>query len=450
MTSPLDGGVLGHVANQGAAETTAAIAAADAAFPAWAARTAKERSLILRKWYDLIVTHADTLAEIVYLEQGRPLKESRGEVLYGASFVEWFAEEAKRAYGRTVPATMPGKHLTTIKQPVGVCVAITPWNFPISMITRKVAPALAAGCTVVVKPSEETPLSALALWNLARQAGLPDGVLSIVTTLDASAVGGAMTGDVRVRKLSFTGSTDVGKRLYAQCAPTIKRISLELGGNAPFIVFDDADLPAAVEGLLASKFRNTGQTCVCANRILVQDGIYDAFAKALSLRVRQLTSTGSDAHLGPLINRRAFDKVTQLVDDARARGASSDTGDPGHGLHYPPTVLTGVTQDMAIFSTEIFGPVAPLYRFTTEAEAVELANDTPFGLAAYVFTRDIGRGMRMMRALDCGMVGVNDGVISTEATPFGGVKQSGIGREGAVEGLEEYLVTKYVSFGGLN
>jgi succinate-semialdehyde dehydrogenase/glutarate-semialdehyde dehydrogenase len=376
-------------------------------------------------------------------------------VTYGASFLEWFSEEGKRAYGRTIPATAPGKHLQVIKQPIGVCVAITPWNFPISMITRKVAPALAAGCTVVIKPSEETPLSALALYRLARQAGLPEGVLTVITSVHAKAVGEAMTSDPRVKKLSFTGSTPVGKQLYAQCAPTMKKVSMELGGNAPFIVFDDADLDAAVEGALASKYRNSGQTCVCANRILVQAGIYDRFAAALTARVKALKlepGWREDATLGPLINQKAIDKVAHLVEDAVKRGAKVETGggvDAQGPLFYQGTVLTQVTRGMEIFDVEIFGPVAPLYKFDTEAEAIQLANDTPFGLAAYAYTRDIGRAMRVAAHLHYGMVGMNDGLISTEVTPFGGVKESGIGREGAMEGLEEYLSVKYISYGGL-
>jgi succinate-semialdehyde dehydrogenase/glutarate-semialdehyde dehydrogenase len=417
--------------------------------------TAKARCQILRKWNDLVLAHLEDMAMLVTLEQGRPIRETRGEVTYGASFLEWFSEEGKRAYGRTIPATAPGKHLQVIKQPVGVCVAITPWNFPISMITRKVAPALAAGCTVVIKPSEETPLSALALYQLARQAGLPDGVMTVITSVHAKEVGEVMTSDPRVKKLSFTGSTPVGKMLYAQCAPTMKKVSMELGGNAPFIVFDDADLDAAVEGALASKYRNSGQTCVCANRILVQAGIYDRFAAALTEKVKAMKlepGWREEATLGPLINQKAIDKVRHLVDDAVAHGAKLETGGAVDGqgsLFYQGTVLTRVSRDMEIFDTEIFGPVAPLYKFETEAEAIQLANDTPFGLAAYAYTRDIGRAMRVAAHLQYGMVGMNDGLISTEVTPFGGVKESGIGREGAMEGLEEYLNVKYISYGGL-
>jgi len=455
VTNPADGSVLCYVPAHGAAETKAAIDAADAVFPAWSGLTAKARSIILKKWNDLVLAHAEDMALLVTLEQGRPIRETRGEVTYGASFIEWFAEEGKRAYGRTIPATLPGKHLQTIRQPVGVCAAITPWNFPISMITRKVAPALAAGCTVVIKPSEETPLSALALYALARQAGLPDGVISIITSVNAKEVGEVMTSDKRVKKLSFTGSTPVGKLLYAQCAPTMKKVSMELGGNAPFIVFDDAILEDAIEGVLASKYRNSGQTCVCANRILVQAGIYDRFTTVLVEKVRQMKLEPGwleEATLGPLINQKAIDKVEHLVADAVKHGAKVITGgqvDAQGPLFYQASVLTNVTEDMEIFSTEIFGPVAPLFKFETEEEAIRMANDTPFGLAAYAYTRDIGRAMRVASKLEYGMVGMNDGLISTEVTPFGGVKESGIGREGAVEGLEEYLSVKYISYGGL-
>jgi succinate-semialdehyde dehydrogenase/glutarate-semialdehyde dehydrogenase len=451
VKNPADGDVLAYV-KDGAEDTRSAIGAADAAFPAWSGLTNKARSIILRKWNDLVLAHAEEMALLVTLEQGRVIKETRGEVTYGASFIEWFAEEGKRAYGRTIPATLPGKHLQTIKQPVGVCAAITPWNFPISMITRKVSPALAAGCTVVIKPSEETPLSALALAVLARQAGLPDGVLTVVNSVNAKAVGEAMTSDPRVKKLSFTGSTPVGKLLYGQCAPTMKKLSMELGGNAPFLVFDDADIDEAVTGVMGSKYRNSGQTCVCANRILVQAGIYDRFAAALVARVKAMKLEPGwleDADLGPLINDKAIVKVQGLVDEAVNKGAKVEIGGHARDLFFEGTVLTGATAAMEVFTTEIFGPVAPLFKFETEADGIRMANDTPFGLAAYAYTRDIGRAMRVAAKMQYGMVGMNDGLISTEVTPFGGIKESGLGREGAMEGLDEYLQVKYISYGGL-
>ena len=455
VTNPADGSVIAQVADLGAAETTIAIEAAHRALPAWAARTAKDRGAILRKWSDLILAHADDLARLMTAEQGKPLAESKGEVVYGASFIDWFAEEAKRAYGHTIPSPMPGKRLASIKQPVGVCAAIAPWNFPIAMITRKVGPALAAGCTVVVKPAAETPLCALAVARLAALAGVPAGVLNIVTGKDASAIGKALCEDSRVRKLSFTGSTPVGKTLYAQCAGTMKKLSLELGGNAPFIVFDDADLEAAVDGAIASKYRNTGQTCVCANRLLVQSGIHDAFAKRLTEKVAAMKvgpGTGEGVTIGPLINEKALLKVEALVAEAVGQGARVETGGERHGLSglfYQPTVLTGATADMRLFQEEIFGPVAPIVKFETEAEAIELANATPFGLAAYFYSRDVGRCWRVAEAIEAGMVGINEGLISTEVAPFGGVKESGLGREGASEGLDEYLETKYLCFGGV-
>ncbi len=455
VTNPADGSVIAQVADLGAAETRIAIEAAHRAFPAWAARTAKDRGAILRRWSDLMLAHADDLARLMTAEQGKPLAEARGEVVYGASFIDWFAEEAKRAYGHTIPSPMPGKRLASIKQPVGVCAAIAPWNFPIAMITRKVGPALAAGCTVVVKPAAETPLCALAIARLAVEAGMPAGVLNVVTGKDASAIGKALCDDVRVRKLSFTGSTPVGKTLYAQCAGTMKKLSLELGGNAPFIVFDDADLEAAVEGAIASKYRNTGQTCVCANRLIVQSGIHDAFAARLTEKVAAMKvgpGTGEGVTIGPLINEKALLKVEALVAEAVKQGARIETGGERHGLaglFYQPTVLTSATADMRLFQEEIFGPVAPIVQFDTEAQAIALANATPFGLAAYFYSRDVGRCWRVAEAIEAGMVGINEGLISTEVAPFGGVKESGLGREGASEGLDEYLETKYLCFGGV-
>jgi len=455
VTNPADGSVIAQVADLGAAETRIAIEAAHRAFPAWAARTAKDRGAILRRWSDLMLAHADDLARLMTAEQGKPLAESKGEVAYGAAFIDWFADEAKRAYGHTIPSPMPGKRLASIKQPIGVCAAIAPWNFPIAMITRKVGPALAAGCTVVVKPAAETPLCALAIARLAVEAGVPAGVLNVVTGKDASAIGKALCDDSRVRKLSFTGSTPVGKTLYAQCAGTMKKLSLELGGNAPFIVFDDADLEAAVDGAIASKYRNTGQTCVCANRLIVQSGIHDAFAARLTEKVAAMKvgpGTGEGVTIGPLINDKALTKVEALVAEAVEQGAMATVGGARHdlgGLFYQPTVLTGATADMRLFQEEIFGPVAPIVKFETEQEAIALANATPFGLAAYFYSRDVGRCWRVAEAIEAGMVGINEGLISTEVAPFGGVKESGLGREGASEGLDEYLETKYLCFGGV-
>jgi succinate-semialdehyde dehydrogenase/glutarate-semialdehyde dehydrogenase len=426
-----------------------------AALPAWRAKTAKERGILLRRWYDLILANQEDLAVLMTLEQGKPLVEARGEVAYGASFIEWFAEEGKRVYGEVIPAPTGDKRLLVIKQPVGVTAAITPWNFPIAMITRKVAPALAAGCTSVVKPAEATPLSALALAELAVRAGIPSGVLNIITTARPAVVGGVLTASPIVRKLSFTGSTPVGKRLMAACADTVKRVSLELGGNAPFIVFDDADLDAAVRGALASKYRNAGQTCVCANRLLVQDGVYDAFAAKLSEAVAQMkVDDGLEAgtQIGPLINEAAVKKVEGLVADAVTKGAKVVLGGSRHargGNFYAPTVLTDVTPEMAMAREEIFGPVAPLFRFKTDDEAVQMANDTCYGLASYFYSRDIGRIWRVAEQLEYGMVGINEGIISNEVAPFGGVKESGIGREGSHYGIDEYLTIKYLCLGGL-
>ena len=454
VVNPATGRKLGSVPRMGATETARAIDAANRAWPAWREKTAKERAAIMRKWSDLQLAHADDLALILTTEQGKPLSESKGEIAIGAAYTEWFGEEAKRAYGDVIPTIGNDRRLIAIKQPVGVCAAITPWNFPSSMITRKVSPALAAGCTVVIKPAAATPFSALALAELAARAGFPPGVLNVVTG-DARAIGDEMTSNPIVRKVSFTGSTEVGRALMKQVASTVKKISLELGGNAPFIVFDDADLDAAAEGAIVSKYRNTGQTCVCANRLFVHDKVYDAFAAKLSERVRALkVGSGVDPGVtqGPLINRQALEKVEEHVADATAHGAKIAVGGKRHalgGTFYEPTVLTGVTADMKIFSEETFGPVAPLFRFKTDDEVIELANRTEFGLASYFYSRDIGRIWRVAEALEYGMVGVNTGLITTEVAPFGGVKQSGIGREGSKYGIEEYLEVKYVCMGGI-
>ncbi|MGB8544911.1 MAG: NAD-dependent succinate-semialdehyde dehydrogenase, partial [Azonexus sp.] len=419
--------------------------------PAWRALPAKQRAQVLQRWFVLINANADDLAQLITAECGKPLSEARGEVTYGASFVEWFAEEGKRTYGETIPATAVDKRLVVIKQAIGVCAAITPWNFPLAMITRKVAPALAAGCTVVVKPAEQTPLTALALAVLAEEAGFPPGVFNVLTG-DPVAIGGELTANPTVRKLSFTGSTEVGRLLMAQCAPTIKKLSLELGGNAPFIVFDDADVDAAVNGALIAKYRNTGQTCVCANRILVQSGVYEEFAQKLAVRAGQLTvGAGIEEGVaqGPLIDDAALAKVEAHVADALTKGARVLCGGARHargGNFYQPTVLADVTPDMKVACEETFGPVAPLFRFASEAEAVAMANDTEFGLAAYFYSRDVARCWRVGEALEYGMVGVNTGLISNEVAPFGGVKQSGIGREGSKYGIEEYLDIKYLCF----
>ncbi len=452
VRNPANGAELARVPRLGAAETRAAIAAADAAWPEWRSRTAKERAAVLSRWFELMNQHADDLALLMTSEQGKPLAEAKGEVLYAASFVEWFAEEGKRAYGETIPAVAADKRMLVIKQPIGVCAAITPWNFPAAMITRKVAPALAAGCTVVVKPAEQTPLTALALAELAHRAGFPAGVFNVITG-DPVAIGGELTSNPTVRKLSFTGSTEVGRLLMGQCAPSIKKLSLELGGNAPFIVFDDADLDAAVEGAMISKYRNTGQTCVCANRLLVQDGIYEAFAAKLAAKVATLkVGEGTEAGVtqGPLIDADALDKVEAHIADAVAHGARVLAGGRRHekgGTFFQPTVLADVTPQMRVAREETFGPVAPLFRFKTEEEAIALANATEFGLASYFYSRDIGRIFRVGEALEYGMVGVNTGLISNEVAPFGGIKQSGLGREGSKYGLEEYLEVKYLCLG---
>ncbi|WP_323837624.1 NAD-dependent succinate-semialdehyde dehydrogenase [Photorhabdus africana] len=455
VTNPANGEVIAHVSNMGAAETERAIAAAQQALPAWRAMTAKQRSQILQRWFQLMMANQQALAELLSREQGKSQTEAMGEIAYGASFIEWFAEEGKRTYGETIPSPLPGRRIVTIKQPIGVVAAITPWNFPNAMITRKVGPALAAGCTVILKPASETPLSALALAALAEQAGIPAGVFNVVTGIDAKAIGGAMTQSPIVRKLSFTGSTRVGKLLMAQSADTVKKLSLELGGNAPFIVFDDADIDAAVQGALIAKFRNSGQTCVCANRILVQETIYDTFAERLAQAVNQLqVGPASDAksQQGPLINQAAVDKVEEHISDAISHGARILAGGKPHalgGLFFEPTVLADVNKSMLISQEETFGPIAPLFKFRDEAEAIHLANETEFGLAAYFYSRDIGRIYRVAEALESGMVGINEGLISNEAAPFGGIKQSGLGREGSRYGIEDYLEVKYLCFGGI-
>ena len=441
----------------GAAETRRAIDAAARALPAWRAKTAKERGAVLRRWFDLVIAHADDLALLMTTEQGKPLAEARGEVVYGASFLEWFAEEGKRAYGDVIPTVAPDRRLLVIKQPIGVCAAITPWNFPIAMITRKVGPALAAGCTMVAKPAEATPLSALALAELAHRAGVPPGVFNVVTADAGHApeIGLELCTSPIVRKVSFTGSTEVGRILLRQSADTVKKLSLELGGNAPFIVFDDADIDAAVEGALASKYRNAGQTCVCANRFYVQAGVYDAFAAKLAAKVGQFkVGAGIEpgVTIGPLIESAAIAKVEEHIADATAKGATVALGGKRHalgGLFFEPTVLTGVTADMKVAREETFGPVAPLFRFETEAEAIAMANDTEFGLAAYFYSRDIGRVFRVAEALESGMVCANSGLLSNEVAPFGGVKQSGLGREGSKYGIDEYLEIKYLCLAGL-
>ena len=455
VNNPATGKLIGTSPLMGAAETKRAIAAADAAWPAWRAKTAKERSAVLRNWFELMLANVDDLALILTTEQGKPLAESKGEVTIGAWYVEWFAEEARRVYGDVIPSIGNDRRLVVIKEPVGVCAAITPWNFPSSMITRKVAPALAAGCTVVIKPAEATPFSALVLAELAHRAGFPPGVLNVITG-DARAIGGEMCANPTVRKLSFTGSTEVGRLLMKQVAPTIKKLSLELGGNAPFIVFDDADLDAAADGAIISKYRNAGQTCVCANRLFVHDKVYDAFAAKLADRVRALkVGPGTEAGVtqGPLIDQAALAKVEEHVADAKAQGATVTTGGKRHalgGTFYEPTVLTGVTPEMKIFREETFGPVAPLLRFKSDAEVIELANRTEFGLASYFYSRDIGRIWRVAEALEYGMVGVNTGLITTEVAPFGGVKQSGLGREGSKYGIDEFVEVKYICFGGID
>jgi succinate-semialdehyde dehydrogenase/glutarate-semialdehyde dehydrogenase len=451
VRNPADGTLIAEVADCGAAETRRAIEAAEAALAGWSSKTAGQRAKLLQKWNDLILENAEDLAQLLTAEQGKPLAEARGEIRYGATFIEWFAEEGKRAYGDIIPTHMAGQRLLVMKQPIGVVGAITPWNFPNAMITRKIAPALAAGCTMVVKPSEETPLSALALAELALRAGIPAGVLNVVVGMDAPAIGRELTGHPGVRKISFTGSTEVGKLLMRQCADTVKKVSLELGGNAPFIIFDDADLDAAVDGALTSKYRNTGQTCICANRMLVQDGIYDAFMEKFAAAVaQQKVGAGTEAgvSVGPLINMEAVEKVERLVGDAVLKGAKIVTGGKRlEGTFYQPTVIAGVEPEMDIMQEEIFGPVAPVARFSTEEDAIRIANNTRYGLASYFYGRDIGRIFRVAEALEYGMVGVNTGVLGTAVAPFGGVKESGIGREGSKYGLEEFMEVKYVCIG---
>ena len=457
VTNPASGEIVVEVADMGVAETRRAIDAAAQALPAWKAKTAKERALILRRWHDLLLAHADDIALLMTTEQGKPLAEARGEVVYGASFVEWFAEEGKRAYGDWIPTVANDRRLLTIKQPIGVCAAITPWNFPLAMITRKVAPGLAVGCTFVIKPAEATPLTALAAVALAELAGVPAGVINVVVgNGDKSPeIGLELCTNPMVRKVSFTGSTEVGRILLRQSADTIKKLSLELGGNAPFIVFDDADLDAAVEGAIASKYRNAGQTCVCANRIYVQERVYDEFARRFTAKVAQM-KVGAGVEpgvvIGPLIEAAAIDKVETHVRDAVALGAKVLLGGSRHargGLFFEPTVLTGVTAAMLVAREETFGPVAPLFRFQTEDEVIGLANASEFGLAAYFYSRDLGRAFRVAEALEAGLIGVNAGVIANEAAPFGGVKQSGLGREGSKYGIDEYLEVKYVCLGGI-
>jgi succinate-semialdehyde dehydrogenase/glutarate-semialdehyde dehydrogenase len=454
VTNPATGAVLGTIPNMGATETRRAIEAANAAWPAWRSKTAKERCNIMRKWFNLMMENQDDLAIIMTAEQGKPLAESKGEVAYGASFVEWFAEEAKRVYGDIIPGHQPDKRIVVTKEPIGVVAAITPWNFPNAMITRKCAPALAAGCPVVIKPATMTPYSALALAELAERAGIPKGVLNIVTG-SAGAIGGEMTANPIVRKLSFTGSTEIGKLLMSQCAATVKKTSMELGGNAPFIVFNDADLDAAVDGAIASKYRNTGQTCVCANRLLIQDGVYDAFAEKLAAAVAKLKvgdGLKGETQQGPLIDMKAVEKVEEHIADAVKKGAKVVAGGKRHALghtFFEPTILTGVTPDMAVAREETFGPVAPLFRFKTDAEAIQMANDTEFGLACYFYTRDLSRTWRVGEALEYGIVGINTGIISTEVAPFGGVKESGTGREGSKYGIEDFLEIKYMCMGGI-
>lgn len=454
VTNPASGEVLGTVPSLGADETRAAIEAASAAFPAWAARTAKDRANLLRRWHDLMLLNADDLAALMTAEQGKPLAEAKGEVAYAASFIEWFAEEAKRVYGDVIPGHQPDKRIFVLRQPVGVVAAITPWNFPAAMITRKAGPALAAGCTFVCKPAMQTPYSALAMAELAHRAGIPAGVFNVITG-PSTVLGGEMTSNPIVRKLTFTGSTEVGKKLATQCVPTLKKVSLELGGNAPFIVFDDADLDAAVQGAIASKYRNTGQTCVCANRLLVQEGVYDAFVAKLVEAVRNLRvgdGLKGPTEQGPLIDSKAVAKVEEHIADALAKGGKVVLGGKRHalgGTFFEPTIITGVKPDMMVAREETFGPVAPIFAFKDEKEAIRMSNDTEFGLASYFYTKDLARALRVAEKLEYGIVGLNTGIISTEVAPFGGVKESGTGREGSKYGILDYTELKYLCIGGI-
>ncbi|MBC7963761.1 MAG: NADP-dependent succinate-semialdehyde dehydrogenase [Steroidobacteraceae bacterium] len=454
VTNPATGALLGTIPKMGAAETARAIEAANVAFPAWRAKTAKERSVILRRWFELIMANQNDLAIIMTAEQGKPLAESKGEIAYAAAFIEWFAEEAKRIYGDTIPGYAADKRIVVIKEPIGVCAAITPWNFPAAMITRKAGPALAAGCTMVVKPATATPLSALALAELGQRAGLPAGVFSVITG-SAAAIGGEMSSNPTVRKLTFTGSTEIGKQLMVQCAATVKKVSMELGGNAPFIVFADADLDAAVEGAIASKYRNTGQTCVCTNRLIIQDAVYDLFVQKLSAAVSELrvgNGLTGEVQQGPLIDMAAVEKVEEHIADAVGKGAKIALGGKRHplgGTFFEPTIITGVTPQMLVAREETFGPLAPVFRFSSDAEAIAMANDTEFGLASYFYSRDINRVWKTAEALEYGIVGINTGLISSEVAPFGGMKESGIGREGSKYGIEEFVEIKYLCMGGV-
>ena len=455
VDNPATGEVVGTVPAFGREDTRAAIEAADAAWSGWRSRPAKERARLMRRWFELMMAYQDDLAVLMTTEQGKPLAESRGEIAYAASFIEWFAEEAKRVYGDVIDHPLPGRRIVVLKQPIGVVASITPWNFPAAMITRKCAPALAAGCPVVIRPASQTPLSALALAELADRAGIPPGVVNVVTG-PSGPMGAELTSNPTVRKLSFTGSTEVGKLLMSQCASTVKKVSLELGGNAPFLVFDDADLDAAVAGAMASKYRNAGQTCVCANRVLVQDGVYDAFAAKMAEAVAGLTvgnGLESGTQQGPLIDMRAVEKVEEHIADAVGKGAAVAVGGGRHALggsYFKPTLLTGVTPAMAVAREETFGPLAPLFRFSTEEEAIHMANDTEFGLAAYFYSRDIGRIWRVAEGLEYGIVGINEGIISNEVAPFGGVKESGIGREGSKYGMDDFVEIKYLCLGGID